>query len=114
MTEEEFLVALSAVDAEFDGHPSWQRVKQLAAEHPWTLGALPLSPGQQAVLAFWRIFCRDDQGRSTAPMPGEGSAEQITQSLSDFQEDFEVGVLANTAFDLESIAEVFAALSSRS
>ena len=47
-------------------------------------------------------------------MPGEGSAEQITQSLRDFQEDFEVAVLANTAFDLESIAEVFAALSARS
>ncbi len=107
-----FLAALSAVDAEFSAHPSWQQVKLLAAAHPWTLGVKPLSPGQQSVLAFWRIFSRDDAGRSTAPMPGEGSAEEIRQSLADFQEDFEAAVLTNTAFDLTSIEQVFASLSS--
>lgn len=110
MTDEEFLVALAAVDADLDGYPSWQRVKELAAAHPWSLAGVPLEPGQQAVLAFWRIFSRDAEGRSTAPMPGQGTADQIRQSLSDFREDFEVAVLTNTAFDLESIEQVFAAL----
>jgi hypothetical protein len=45
-------------------------------------------------------------------MPGEGSAEEIRQSLSDFQEDFEAAVLTNAAFDLTSIEQVFASLSS--
>jgi hypothetical protein len=45
-------------------------------------------------------------------MPGEGTAEQIQQSLSDFQEDFETAVLTNTDFDLSSIEQVFASLSS--
>ena len=112
MTDDDFLAALSEVDGAFAAHPSWQQVKALAAAHPWKLGALPLTPGQQAVLAFWRIFSRDEQGRSTAPMPGEGTADEIRQSLSDFREDFEVAVLTNTAFDLESIEEVFASLSS--
>ena len=76
-----------------------------------TLASVPLTPGQQSVLAFWRIFSRDDQGRSTAPMPGEGSADQIRQSLRDFQEDFEVAVLTNADFDLGSIEQVFASLS---
>ena len=111
MTEEDFLAALSEVDAAFDASPSWQQVKLRAAAHPWKLGALPLTPGQQSVLAFWRIFSRDEQGRSTAPMPGEGTAEQIRQSLGDFREDFEATVLANTALDLQSIEEVFASLS---
>jgi hypothetical protein len=92
MTDDDFLAALSAVDAEFAAHPSWQQVKLLAAAHP--------------------IFSRDDAGRSTAPMPGEGSAEEIRQSLSDFQEDFEAAVLTNAAFDLTSIEQVFASLSS--
>ena len=112
MSDDDFLAALSAVDAGFADHPSWQQVKQLAALHPWTLGSRSLTPEQQSVLAFWRIFSRDDQGRSTAPMPGEGTAEQIQQSLSDFQEDFETAVLTNTDFDLSSIEQVFASLSS--
>ncbi|MBV2350999.1 hypothetical protein KUL97_04660 [Synechococcus sp. HK05] len=112
MSDDDFLAALSAVDAGFADHPSWQQVKQLAALHPWTLGSQSLTPGQQSVLAFWRIFSRDDQGRSAAPMPGEGTAEQILQSLSDFQEDFETAVLTNTDFDLTSIEQVFASLSS--
>ena len=112
MTEADFLLALSEVDAAFDGSPSWQQVKVRAAAHPWKLGSLPLTPGQQSVLAFWRIFSRDEQGRSTAPMPGEGTAEQIRQSLGDFQEDFEATVLTNTALDLNSIEQVFASLSS--
>jgi hypothetical protein len=45
-------------------------------------------------------------------MPGEGTAEQIRESLCDFQEDFEAAVLTNTALDLNSIEQVFASLSS--
>jgi hypothetical protein len=112
MSDDDFLAALSAVDTGFSDHPSWQQVRQLAELHPWTLGSRSLTPGQQSVLAFWRIFSRNDQGRSTAPMPGEGTAEQIQQSLSDFQEDFETAVLTNTDFDLSSIEQVFASLSS--
>jgi hypothetical protein len=112
MTEEDFLAALAEVDAAFDASPSWQQVKLRAAAHPWKLGALPLTPGQQAVLTFLRIFSRVDQGQSTAPMLGEGTADQIRQSLQDFQEDFEAAVLTNTAFNLASIEEVFASLSS--
>ena len=112
MTDEDFLLALSEVDAAFDASPSWQQVKARAAAHPWKLGSLALTPGQQSVLAFWRIFSRDEQGRSTAPMPGEGTADEIRQSLCDFQEDFEAAVLTNTALDLDSIEQVFASLSS--
>ena len=43
-------------------------------------------------------------------MPGEGTEEEIRQSLSDFQEDFETSVLINTDLDLDSIRELFAAL----
>lgn len=112
MTDEDFLAALAEVDAAFAGSPSWQQVKVRAAAHPWKLGSLPLTPGQQSVLAFWRIFSRDEQGRSTAPMPGEGTEEQIRASLCDFQEDFEAAVLTNAALDLDSIEQVFASLSS--
>jgi hypothetical protein len=112
MSDDDFLAALSAVDAGFADYPSWQQVKQLAAVHPWTLSSRLLTPGQQSVLAFWRIFSRDDQGRSNAPMPSEGTADQILESLRDFQEDFEVAVLTNADFDLSSIEQVFASLSS--
>ncbi|UPM50193.1 hypothetical protein MY494_12955 [Synechococcus sp. A10-1-5-1] len=110
MSEEDFLQALSSVDEQLSSHSSWQQIKDVASVYPWSLGGTQLTPGQQCVLAFWRILSRDDQGQSTAPMPGEGTSAQIQQSLSDFQEDFETSVLINTDLDLDSIRELFAAL----
>ena len=110
MSEEDFLQALSGVDAQLSSHANWQELKGIASDHPWSLGETPLTAGQQCVLAFWRILSRDDQGQSTAPMPGEGTEEEIRQSLSDFQEDFEASVLINTDLDHDSIRELFAAL----
>ena len=43
-------------------------------------------------------------------MPGQGTTQDILQSLSDFQEDFESSVLINTDLDLDSIRELFQAL----
>ena len=110
MSEEEFLEALSGVDAQLSSHSSWEQIKGVASEHPWSLGQTPLSAGQQCVLAFWRIFSRDEQGQSTAPMPGQGTSQDILQSLGDFKEDFESSVLINTDLDLDSIRELFQAL----
>ena len=110
MSEEDFLQALTDVDVQLSSHGNWQELKGIASDHPWSLWETPLTPGQQCVLAFWRILSRDDQGQSTAPMPGEGTEEEIRQSLSDFQEDFETSVLINTDLDLDSIRELFAAL----
>ena len=59
MSEEEFLEALSGVDAQLGSHSSWEQIKRVASDHPWSLGETPLSPVQQCVLAFWRIFSLD-------------------------------------------------------
>ena len=60
MSEEDFLQALSGVDAQLSSHTNWQELKGIASDHPWSLGETPLTAGQQCVLAFWRILCKEE------------------------------------------------------
>ena len=41
MSEEDFLQALSGVDAQLSSHTNWQELKGIASDHPWSLGETP-------------------------------------------------------------------------
>ena len=107
MTQEELLHALSAVDLALESSPGWEVIKEIASDYPITLEETQLTPGQQAVMVFWRMFSVDEEGHSSATDIEEAPPEAVLASLEDFRVLIAEEVLVGGELDLDSIRGLF-------
>jgi hypothetical protein len=106
MSQDELLLALSAVDLALEACPGWGEIREIAGAYPIDLDGCQLSPGQQAVMVMWRIFSVDAEGQTTAPDVDEEPADVIVASLEAFRAMAEE-VLVDGELDLDSIRSLF-------
>jgi hypothetical protein len=106
MSQDELLLALSAVDLALEACPGWGEIREIAGAYPIDLDGYQLSPGQQAVMVMWRIFSVDAEGQTTAPDVDEEPADVIVASLEALRAMAEE-VLVDGELDLDSIRSLF-------